>query len=168
MHHATLLPFRGFVGRSVRPGHVLAACPMGAPAGAGVRMRRVHSDEDRNGSTTQHGHDCCAWLTSSGTSGRRFFTPEERRVFPGTFARRLRSSDVDLLGRTAADPATSPSPLSRHFGLPPRAATPSCAPAGCASRARSRDIHDCLEDFRGVLRWSDCVYWRLPFWRAAS
>jgi hypothetical protein len=93
------------------PGHVLAACPMGAPAEQGSHAP-CHSDEDRNTTTTQHGHDCCAWLTSSGVSGK-FFTQKSGEAFgdlsPDAFAPAM---SVSWVAPAVIRPP--PIPISRH------------------------------------------------------
>lgn len=51
-------------------GHVLAACPMGLAADHGTHAP-CHSDGHR-GTAVEHGHDCCAWVAPSTTSGKFF------------------------------------------------------------------------------------------------
>lgn len=61
------------------PGHVLAACPMGLPAEQGAHAP-CHSDPASNPAPAKYGHDCCAWLTGAGASGK-FFTQKSSEPF---------------------------------------------------------------------------------------
>ena len=61
------------------PGHVLAACPMALPAEHGAHAP-CHSDGDHDATTTRRGHDCCAWVMPSSTSGK-FFIQKNSQPF---------------------------------------------------------------------------------------
>jgi len=102
----------------IGPGHVLAACPMGIPAGHEQGMHApCHSDGDRDTSTpAKYGHDCCAWATASSASGK-FSTLKSNDAFgelsPGAFAAAI---PVAWIAPSLIRPP--PLPVSRYALLP--------------------------------------------------
>ena len=95
------------------PGHVLAACPMGLPAEQGAHAP-CHDDSGHDSSTpAKFGHDCCAWVTASGASGK-FFTQKSGEAF-GDLSRDTFAVAIPVTS-WGAPPLIRPPPLpvSRH------------------------------------------------------